>query len=260
MIAVAPFQTPVAATAGQTSFIAEPAEFTFTECRLETDGRLVGGNGLPSSASLSELRSSWAASIKQELSITARGVNEAAAAHCAVLQQRAGAGGTAKAARGNPSTVLTAALTSLQTALIMVDLTCEVSRAQDMENYLQKLVSELASFRFVLNAQDVADARSNPSSLETVIRQALSDSLDAIEAACTYGLGVLADEKAYLIDSTSTAPGSAQSSRVVPPDNKALLSDLDDLDALMDSEIVLGKAIPSTTTTSTTSTVSPKQQ
>ena len=147
----------------------------------------------------------------------------------------------------------------------MVDLTCEVSRAHDMGNYLQELVSELATFRFVLNAQDVADARSNPSPLETVIRKALSDSLDAMEAACTYGLGVLADEKTYIIASRSTAAALAQPSRMLPPSSEALLSDLDDLDALMDNEIVLGKVMSSTSTTTTTTTstatkVPPKQQ
>lgn len=256
-IAVAPPQTPVAAPASQTSSVAEPAEFTFTECRLETDGHLVGGMGLPSSASMSELRSSWAASIKQELSIATRSVNEAAAAHCAVLEQRAEGGGATKAARHNPVAVLRAAMLNLQTASILAELSCEVSQMQQIEKYLQELVSELATFRSALNGQDVADARSNVTPLEKEIRKALSNSLDAMEIACTYGLGVLADEKAYTIGNTSTAANSTQPSRVLPTDNKALLSDLNDLDALMDSEIVLGKA---TTSTTTASTVPPKQQ
>ena len=251
-IALALPRTPVAAPASPISSVAEAAEFTFTECRLETDGHLVGGTALPSSASLSDLRTSWATSIKQELSIATRGVSEAVAAHCAVLEQRAEGGDTIKAARDNPVTVLKAAVLNLQTASILAGLSCEVSQMQQIEKYLQELVSELATFRSALNAQDVADARSAVSRLDKEIRKALSDSLDAMETACTYGLGVLADEKAYAIGNTSTAANSTQPSGVLPTVNKSLLSDLDDLDALMDSEIMLGRATTSNATTTTT--------
>jgi predicted KAP-like P-loop ATPase len=150
---------------------------------------------------------------------------------------------------------------NLQTASILAELSCEVSQMQQIEKYLQDLVSELATFRSAVNAQDVADARSNFTPLETQIRKALSDNLDAMEIACTYGLGVLADEKAYTIGHTSTAANSTQPSRILATDNSTLLSDLDDLDALMDSEIVLGTATRSTTTTTTTaSAVPPKHQ
>ena len=120
-----------------------------------------------------------------------------------------------------------------------------------MENYLQELVSELATFRSVLKTQDITDATSSFTPLEKDIRKALSNSLDALEAACENGLDLLADEKAYTSGSTSTATGSAQPNRVLSPDNESLLSELDDLDALMDSEIVLGEPTPTTITSTT---------
>jgi hypothetical protein len=222
-------QTPVAGPASEAVLSADPAEFTFTDCDYGQDGQLIGGKGLPTSASLSGHGSSSTMFIKTELSISAQVQKEAAAAYLGVLRERAGAGGMAKAANGSPANLLTSAQTELETAVLVLELAFESATADELATYLKQLVSAVAGYRTALAAQGDAIARAGFSKIVTLTREALSDSLGAMETACSSGLAQLADEKVHALSLKVDK---------LPPSSRTMMDDLNDLDDLMNSEIL----------------------
>ena len=180
--------------------------------------------------------------IKAELSITGQAQKEAAAAYLAVLRERVNASGAdksniAKAASGSPVKALTTAQTRLETEVLVLEIAFESAAADELAAYLDGLVSRIAGYRTALAAQGAADARSGFSKVGMLTRQALADSLDAMETACSSGLAQLADEKAH-----APAPQVAP----LPSNARTLLDDLNDLDVLMNSEILPAQSGPAT--------------
>lgn len=208
--------------------VPDPAEFTFTDCDYGQDGQLIGGNGLPTSASLSGHGSSSTTLIRAELSIAAQAQKEAAAAYTGVQREREAASGKAKTGNSNPATAMTNAQSKLETEVLVLELAFDSAAADELPGYLASLVSRIAEYRTVLAAQAAADAGPGFSKIAALTREALSDSLAAMETACKSGIAQLADEKAH---AKSLQVGTPQ------PAGRTLMDDLNDLDDLLNSEI-----------------------
>lgn len=227
--ALPPLLTTVTTTTSQPSPAADPAEFTFTDCDFETGGQLVGGAGLPTSASRSGLGALSTLIIEAELSIAVQAQKEAAAAYIGVLRDGGAAGGTAKAGRSSPASPVKTAQRKLQDEVYILEMAFKYGTADEVSAHLKSLVSSIAEYRTVLTAQGAAHAGSGSSRIMKLTREALVDSLAAMETACASGLAELADQKAH---------GASRQANNRQPEGGTFMSDLDELDALMSLEIL----------------------
>ncbi len=123
---------------------------------------------------------------------------------------------------------MTNAQKKLETEVLVLEMAFESAGVDELPAYLSSLVFSIAEYRTVVAAQGTADAAPGFSKIATLTREALLDSLAAMETACASGIAQLADEKAH---AKSRQVGTLQ------PAGRTLIDDLNDLDDLLNSEI-----------------------
>jgi hypothetical protein len=225
-------------------------DFTFSECDFSQDGELIlarkilpaAGNRLASSAAASTKSVSLSSTlIAAEILPKAKVQREAAASYLASLREQP----------GRPSNSMATALAdafklgqaALETDVTLVEMALEQNCSDDAARLLDGIGDRLAQLKSALVALAAPKRGESPSAAKVAAQQVLSASLEAMEAACTFGVGLLQDEQASRIGKPSSANQPAQQTDpVMTPSNQALLADLDALDALMDEKI-----LPSTT-------------
>jgi hypothetical protein len=135
---------------------------------------------------------------------------------------------------GSPQASVEQALIALQAKFIVVDFAFALKVAAHVEDALKELRSAAASCRSLL------DAAGNTPTASLV---SLQSCLDALESACSTGLGYLEDDKSRLAEPESTSTAStATTSSAAParlPFSLSTAELMDDLSSLMDQEIAI---------------------
>lgn len=210
-------------------------EFAFTACEYSQDGELVAAEKTSSTTS-SDSASITKALIVAELAATTKVQKEAVACFIAAHSNHGtGSGARAEGQAADAGLdILIHAQDSLCTELTSYELALKQETASGLGPYLKRIDAELGNIRDALGSLPTPGANDSASLLAKA-RRALTESLSAMEAACTTGLDMLLDEP--LASSDRAVTGDRQPERKPLPLTSSKLALLEDLDDLMDKEI-----------------------
>lgn len=210
-------------------------DFAFTACDYSQNGELVATERTSSTTS-NDSSSITKALIVAELATTTKVEKEAVACFIAAHpNQASGSGARAEGQAADAGLdLLIRAQYSLCTELTSYELALKQETASGLGPYLNRIAAELGKIREALGSLPTPGANDSASPLAKA-RRTLTESLAAMEAACTTGLGMLLDESASRPDRAATE--NSQPERQSLPLTSSKLALLEELDDLMDKEI-----------------------
>ena len=210
-------------------------DFAFTACDYSQNGELVAAEKTSSTTS-SDSASITKALIVAELAATTKVQEEAVACFIAAHSNHGtGSGARAEGQAADAGLdILIRAQDSLCTELTSYELALKQETASGLGPYLKRIDAELGNIRDALGSLPTPDANDSATLLAKA-RRTLTESLSAMEAACTTGLDMLLDEP--LASSDRAVTEDRQPARQPLPLTSSKLALLEDLDDLMDKEI-----------------------